>query len=231
LLIQRKNKRYTVDSDQFDTQLDIQSDELDRSSSQGLINNESISSPETELHAKISNETKAAVIRLYLNRLSRNRIAEKLRIGAGTATNIIHEWRDRLSYPDADALRELSTNLKRFGMDASQCARGFRTHMIMSKLGIHEDDFESFIKQIFSHCQQNSITPEQIISNLKPVVELSKSVHIEKIPDFIEAKKSEINKLEWNIERSTKQNMDLNIETSALREIRDAALREKTMTC
>ena len=105
-------------------------------------------------------------------------IAEKLRIGAGTATNIINEWRDSLSYPDADALRELSTNL-RFAMDASQCARGFRTYMIMSKLGIDEHDLESFIKQIFSHCQQNSITPEQIVSNLKPLVELSKCVPID----------------------------------------------------
>ena len=188
-------------------------------------------SPEIKLHPKIPNETKTAIIRLYLNGVSRNKIAEKLRIGAGTATNIINEWRDSLSYPDADALRELSTNLKRFAMDVSQCARGFRTYMIMSKLGIDEHDFESFIKQIFSHCQQNSITPEQIVSNLKPLVELSKSVPIEKIPDFIEAKKSEINKLEQNIERSTKQNRDLNMETSVLREIRDAALREEKMTC
>ena len=110
-----------------------------------------------------------------------------------------------MSYPDADALRELSTSLKRFAMDASQCARGFRTSMIMSKSGIDEDDFESFVTQIFSHCQKNSITPEQIVSILKPLVELSKSVPIEKIPDFIEAKKSEINKLEQNIEKSTKQ--------------------------
>ena len=75
----------------------------------------------------------------------------------------------------------------------------------MNKIGASEDDIESFITQIISYCQQACLTPQQIARNLKPLVELSKSVPIEKIPDFIEAKKSEINKLEQNIEKSTKQ--------------------------
>src|SRR5690348_13751916 len=125
------------------------------------------------MNYKITNETKSAVIRLYLRGESRNQIAKTCGLGEGTISNIIQEWRFSLSNPDADSLRELTVNLNRFGIDAAQCAIGFRAAMIMKKLGINEGDIESFITEVFSYCKQIGITPHQIASNMKPLVELS----------------------------------------------------------
>lgn len=182
------------------------------------------------MNNKIPNETKSAVIRLYLQGESRNQIAKTSGLGEGTVSNIIQEWRFSLSNPDADSLRELTVNLNRFRIDAAQCAIGFRAAMIMKKLGINEGDIESFITEVFSYCKQIGITPHQVASNMKPLVELSKSVPLENIPSFVEEKENQVKDLEKEIEALQKQKRDLNIEVSTLKELRDTRLQEEKMT-
>ncbi len=184
-----------------------------------------------KMNPNISNEMKSAVIHLHLKGESRNEIARTCGLGEGTVSNIIYEWKHNLSNPDADSLRELAVNLKRLEMDLARCATGCRTAIIMNKMGVNEDEFESFMKDVFSYCQQAGLTPDQIASNVKPFVELSKSLPPEKIPEFIEEKENEVKKLEKEIEGLQKQKKDLNIEVFTLKELRDVALQEESMTC
>lgn len=62
---------------------------------------------------KISNEMKDAVIRLYLQGTSKNDIARICKLGQGTVSNIIDEWKRRLGIHDAEAIRIVVVNLKR----------------------------------------------------------------------------------------------------------------------
>ena len=70
----------------------------------------------------ISEETRRRAIQLWLQGESRNDIAVSCGIGDGTVSGIVDDWRRRLDYGDADALRELTVSIKRSGIDATQCA-------------------------------------------------------------------------------------------------------------
>ena len=73
---------------------------------------------------------KDEVIRLYLKGESRNDIAIICRLGQGTVSNIIDEWKRSLDIPDVQSLRDLAVNLKRCGIDAIQCAQGLSSFLI-----------------------------------------------------------------------------------------------------
>ena len=79
---------------------------------------------------QITDDMKDEVIRLYLQGLSRNDIARTCGVGEGTVCNIIDEWKGSLDIPDVQSLRHLAVNLKRCGIDATQCAQGLSSFLI-----------------------------------------------------------------------------------------------------
>jgi hypothetical protein len=46
-------------------------------------------------------------------------------------------------------LRELAVTLNKIGITPAQCALGFRAAMTMNRLGVKEDDFESFMSDVY----------------------------------------------------------------------------------
>jgi hypothetical protein len=87
--------------------------------------------------------------------------------------------------------------MKRVGVTASQCALGFRVAMIMLNMGIKEDDFESYILDIYNRCKSVGLTPENIASHLKDLVELSTTnMPFSQIPNYVKQKADEKEKLE-----------------------------------
>ena len=57
--------------------------------------------------------------------------------------------------------------MKRAGIDAAQCAQGFRTFMIMRKMGINGEAFKSFISKVYERCQRVGLAPDKIGSYLE----------------------------------------------------------------
>jgi hypothetical protein len=178
----------------------------------------------------IPENIRQTVIRLWLEGKSRNDIALICGIGDGTVSNIVSDWRQKLGYRDAEALRELGININRTGIDAAQCAQGFRILMIMKKSGINENQFESFIHEVYEYCQRFDLTPEHIASNLKELVKLSKDIPFAKIPEYIEKKKNEITKLEEDIQTLKEKKEGSEVETSVANDLRDAALENEKTT-
>ncbi|HEX2124673.1 MAG TPA: hypothetical protein VHF44_03620 [Nitrososphaeraceae archaeon] len=82
---------------------------------------------------------KEEVIRKWLSGEQRDKIASDISISAGTVTNIISEWKEKIGIPTADTLRILATELKRLNINASQCARGFNLLNIINNLGAQEE--------------------------------------------------------------------------------------------
>ena len=68
--------------------------------------------------------------------------------------------------------------------------------MRMKKLGVNENEFKSFVREIYEYCKRYDLTPEHIASNLKELIKLSKDVPFAKIPEYIKEKKNAITKLE-----------------------------------
>ncbi|MFZ0513952.1 MAG: hypothetical protein WAM14_20260 [Candidatus Nitrosopolaris sp.] len=97
-------------------------------------------------------------------------------MSASAVSNIINEWRNALTYPIADALREVGIMLRKSRITASQCALGFRLASIMKDLGVDEDTFGVFIFEIYNHCKNIGLQPEYIAYNTKQILDLSGSI-------------------------------------------------------
>ncbi|HYX54779.1 MAG TPA: helix-turn-helix domain-containing protein [Nitrososphaeraceae archaeon] len=174
--------------------------------------------------------TRQTVIRLWLEGKSRKHIALISGVSEGTVSNIIDEWRQKLGDGDAEALRELAINMKRIGIDAVQCAQGYRISSIMRKLGINENQFKFFINEVYEYCQRFGLTAENIASNLLAVIKLSKDIPFSKIPGYIEEKKNEKRQLEEDIKTLKENKEALEMEISAAKDLRDAALENERIT-
>jgi hypothetical protein len=186
---------------------------------------------------QITDDIKDEVIRLYLQGLSRNDIARTCGVGEGTVSNIIDEWKRSLDIPDVQSLRDLAVNLKRYGIDAAQCAQGFRILNTMKKLGVNQNQVESFMIEVYEYCQRIGLAPQDIASNLQVLINLSKDIPFSKIPDHIKEKKKEISRLDEEIRKqhekiksSNETKRTLKIETSTAEELRDLALEEEKTT-
>jgi hypothetical protein len=102
---------------------------------------------------RISENVKSAVVQQWLQGKARDLIAADTGLSTGAVTNIINEWRRGLSYPLVDELRELAITFKKIGITATQCALGFRLATIILNIGVHEQEFGSFISQIYDNCK------------------------------------------------------------------------------
>ncbi|MDP9288758.1 MAG: hypothetical protein M3P08_11250, partial [Thermoproteota archaeon] len=108
----------------------------------------------------VSDATKRAVIEEYLRGKSRDQIAIDLRIGTGTVSKIISEWKTGLDYPIADELRELAIGLRKLGISASRYAEGARIASYLIKLGVNDEEFYHFVSQIYDRCKKMDLQPD-----------------------------------------------------------------------
>jgi hypothetical protein len=183
-----------------------------------------------DLPTKHPESIKSAVIQQWLEGKSRDLIAADTGLSTGAATNIIDEWRQNLGIPLANDLRELAITLKKIGISANQCALGFRIAIILIKCGVGDNEFLSFISQIYDNCKKLDLSPEKIISYLKDLPQFSENMSLSKISEYIEQKANEKRSLEKDIENMRTQIQTLEQEKSYSEEHRDNAVENEKMT-
>jgi hypothetical protein len=149
----------------------------------------------------ISDTTKGAVIDEYLRGKNRDAIATDLRLGAGTVSKIISEWKVGLDYPIADELRELVIGLRKQGISASRYAEGARIASYLIKLGVRDEEFHQFISEIYDSCKKKDLQPDKVAYLLKQLLELSQSVPLAQIPEYIEQQRSQVQRLKEEIQK------------------------------
>src|SRR5215207_3995462 len=179
---------------------------------------------------KLPDNIKSLVIQQWLKGEQRDKIAADNGLSAGAVTNIVNNWRQALGFSGADELRDLAVTLNKIGITPAHCAVGFRVAMIMNRVGVKEDSFESFMLDVYNRCKNLGLTSENIASYLTDLLEFSKSLPISKIPHYIEQKIQEKKKLEEEIERLKEQKEDLEAQKSAAEDLRDAALQNEKAT-
>lgn len=148
----------------------------------------------------IGEDVKLGVIYEWLRGSSRDKIAGTYNISTGAVTNIINEWRNNTGAYIAEDLRELSISLKKANITPIQCSTGFRVAKIMERLGITEDQFESFMSDVYDRCQKLQLGPDQIEKYLTETINISKIVFPSQIPNYIHTKKIEIENLHTEAE-------------------------------
>ena len=122
---------------------------------------------------RISDAVKSVVIQQWLEGIARDTIAANNDLSAGGVTNIINEWRQGLGSSVADDLRDLATTLRKIGITPAQCSLGCRFAKMMINLGVNEDGFESYILEIYNRCKDLGLTPENIASHLRDLLDFS----------------------------------------------------------
>lgn len=192
-----------------------------------------------KLNYKIAENIQRKIIRLWLEGKSRKDIALICDVSEGTVSNVIADWKQTLGEGDADALRELGINIKRSRTDAPQCAQGHRISMILRKMGVNEEDFESFISKLYERCMKVSgLTADKIGSYLEDLFEFSDEdddnggniPKLSEISYYIEQKKNDKRKLKEDIQNLQKQKKISEEEASYANELRDAALENEKTT-
>ncbi|HET7390241.1 MAG TPA: hypothetical protein VFJ51_05410, partial [Nitrososphaeraceae archaeon] len=132
-----------------------------------------------------------------------------------------------------DDLRELGITFRKVGITPAQCALGFRVGMMMMvKLGIKEDDLESFVLDIYSRCIDLGLSPEDVALHMKDLLEFSKMniVPLSQISEFIHQKADEKKRLEEEIQTLKGQIKMLEEEKSGSEDRRSSALHEENIT-
>ena len=190
------------------------------------------------MNYKIFEDIRRKIIRLWLEGKSRKDIALICNVSEGTVSNVIADWKQKLGEGDADALRELGSNLKRSGIDAAQSAQGHRTSTILRNIGVNEEDFEPFISKLYERCiKVSGLTPDKIGSYLDDLVEFSDEddnggniPKLSEISYYIEKMKNEKRALKKDIQNLQKQKKKSEEEASDANDLRDAAFETEKVT-
>jgi uncharacterized protein (UPF0335 family) len=152
------------------------------------------------------------VIQQWINGFLRDKIASDLRIGNGTVSGIVSDFKKNLQGSNIDSLRELAVEVKKQGLSLSDLAQHIRLRNYFIKSGASEEKVESFITNVSS----NDVPPERIIELVNQLHEISKSesIPLDQLPRYIERKLEEKKKIDVEIKEAdaTLQSKNLNIQ-------------------
>jgi hypothetical protein len=179
------------------------------------------------LGGKIPRNIKVKVIRQWLDGLTRERIAKKEDIGAGTVTAIIQEARKEEEYNDIDLLREVAVRLKEEGIGLPLLAFAIKLKRIMEENDINEDQIEPIIQDFATYCLRYKIPYDTIIKIGREALYLEQKfgVPIERIPEVITQKKETIDRLEDQRQEILRQKQQAREELEAKQQELDTIAR------
>jgi hypothetical protein len=157
---------------------------------------------------QIPQDVRDAVVRDWLKGKPRDTIAFDNSLGAGSVSSIISEWGNALTLPVAEDLRGLGIMLRKSGITASECASGFRLASIIKEMGVDEDNFGHFISEVYNKSKDIGLQPDYIANNIKQLLDLAGAIPLSEIPEYIEKKISQKQKLEEDIKKLEEKQLD-----------------------
>jgi len=187
------------------------------------------------MYRKLPDYLKSLVIRQWLLGVPRDKIAGDSGWSAGAVINVVNEWRRGLGEKVIDDLRELGVTLRKSGITPAQCALGHRTAMLISKLGVKEEELDSFTLDLYDRLIDLGLSPENIAFHIKDLLEFSTAnsdivVPLSQITEHIQQKIDEKKKLEQEIQTLKDQIKTLNEEKANSEQRRNSALYQEHTT-
>jgi hypothetical protein len=120
--------------------------------------------------AVIPRETKDSVVQSWLCALSRRPNAIKHRVSEGSVDNYIKEWKHKNGpEEELDRLRALAVSISKTGLSIQQCADGHRVATMMRNMGVAEDDYESFISNLWKRYVASGLSPDILAEQINQV--------------------------------------------------------------
>ncbi len=155
------------------------------------------------LGKKIPHTIKVRVLRGWLRGLSRDSIAIENKIGYGSVSGIIDQFRIQIA--DIDLLRAVSTELRKNGLDLYQLGASIRLKRKLDKINLPVEKIEDILEQINIHCFQEGIETEQFFVHIDEVTQIANNLDISiyDIAESIERAKQEMTRLDEQISTKT----------------------------
>ena len=100
----------------------------------------------------------------------------------------------------------------------------------MTSLGVDEQEFESFISQIYGNCKKLDLRPDKIVYYIEQLLIFSKDMPLSEIPDYIRLITNDKSKLEKDIEGLQEKIKQLEQERLAAEELRETSLKNERIT-
>lgn len=151
------------------------------------------------MNGEFSKYYELSIIHLWLQGKTRDEIAEESGISQGKVSNIIANWRNRLGKSDADTIREFAKELRLEELTVENCAIGFRTSKTLQKLNIAEAEIEQFLTSIYEFSQKIDMENDNLRDCLIEIARLSHELPISDLPNYMQRKREEKEKLEKKI--------------------------------
>ena len=154
--------------------------------------------------AAINEQTRKQVIHQWINGDTRDKIATANEIGEGTVSGIVNDWKKGLEDSEYESVRELAVQAKKQGLVLSDLASHFRFYNYIKKSGGNEDQIESFISNCTSGVGFEALSSEKIVHLVNQLFNISKSesIALEQVPDYIQQKLEEKQKIEEQIKEA-----------------------------
>src|SRR5205823_14936696 len=113
-------------------------------------------------------------------------------------------------------MRELAVQLKKEGTTLAEFASIYRRHNYIKKLGANEDQIESLIVNLLNGA--NSVPNEKIVDLINQLFELSKSESITpaEVPNYVNRKIEEKQRIEAEIKKAGAILHDMNIDMQTI---------------
>jgi len=120
----------------------------------------------------LSKYTEEQIILNHLLGFTRDEIAQFTNVAAGSVSNKINEWKKRTEIADIDEIRQITTLIRKSGVNVRQCAKGFRLFQLLKKFNIvveenehidsDIDDLTFFVNEIYLKCKGYGISPSTV---------------------------------------------------------------------
>jgi hypothetical protein len=163
--------------------------------------------------APIDDITKRRVVQQWLSGDSRPKIAIDNKLGEGTVSGIVSEFKIGLDNGEFDSSRELALQARKQGLNLSDLPSNFRLHNFIKESEAEEDKIESFIDNINS----GDVSPEKAVEYVNQVFAVSseQSIPLDQVPNYIEKKLVEKQKIDEQIKEADAilQSKNVSIET------------------
>ena len=138
---------------------------------------------------------KSLVIQKYLQGKSMNQIAQETGISKGKVHYLIRDWKDKISIPNIEEIRDFIDLVKKSSLSIEQCTQGFRMMNLLKNFGIDVEDsplhnvnssiddnnnsndkqFSTFVVDIYENCKKLNIPPDIIPSWIKDLLDFNSS--------------------------------------------------------
>jgi hypothetical protein len=173
--------------------------------------------------ATIEASIKTKVIQQWLSGDSSAKIAIDNKIGEGTVSSVVSDFKIGLDNSEFDSANELALQAKKQGLNLSDLASNFRLHNFIRASAVTEDELESFIARI----HPNDLPHEKIVSCVNQLYDLSneQSIPIQEVPNYIQQKLEEKQKIDQEVKEASDILKNKSVSIEAINE--HIKLREK----